>query len=61
VLGIPEDQVSDAQARTVGSLVMALISGVLGQWLVDPEHAPSGRDLAEALRGVTGGTPIEHD
>ena len=57
VLGIPEDQVTEAQAGTVGSLMMALISGVLGQWLVEPAHAPSGRDIAEALRAVGDGTP----
>jgi hypothetical protein len=34
----------------VGSLYLALLPGVMAQWLIDPEHAPSGRDLAEALR-----------
>jgi hypothetical protein len=24
----------------------------MAQWLIDPEHAPSGRDLAEALRTI---------
>jgi hypothetical protein len=24
----------------------------MAQWLIDPEHAPSARDLAEALRTI---------
>ena len=41
---------SPEQAQAVGSLYQALLSGVLVQWLVDPERAPSGHDLATALR-----------
>jgi hypothetical protein len=37
----------------VGSLYLALLAGVMAQWLIDPKHAPSGRDLAEALRTIT--------
>jgi hypothetical protein len=33
----------------VGSFYLALLPGVMAQWLIDPEHSPSGRDLAEAL------------
>jgi BetI-type transcriptional repressor, C-terminal len=40
------------EAKLVGSVYQALLSGVLVQWLIDPEHAPSGRDLAEALRVI---------
>jgi AcrR family transcriptional regulator len=40
----------DPAAKLVGSFYQALLTGVLVQWLIDPEHAPSGRDLAEALR-----------
>jgi AcrR family transcriptional regulator len=43
------------QARRVGSLYQALISGVLVQWLIDPDRAPSSRDLAEALRTIAAG------
>jgi hypothetical protein len=28
------------------------LSGLMVQWLVDPERAPSGRDMAEALRTI---------
>jgi hypothetical protein len=33
-------------------LHQALLSGVIVQWLIDPEHAPSGSDLAYALRTI---------
>jgi AcrR family transcriptional regulator len=40
------------KAFQVGSLYQALISGVLVQWMIDPANAPTGRDLAEALRTI---------
>jgi AcrR family transcriptional regulator len=39
-------------ARRVGSFYLALLPGVMAQWLIDPEHAPSARDLAEAARAI---------
>lgn len=53
--GVPEDTITDDQVRALGSFYSALLSGVVAQWLVDPERAPSGRDLAVALRTITGG------
>jgi AcrR family transcriptional regulator len=38
--------------QPVGSFYQALLSGVLVQWLVDPDRAPSSRDLAGALRFI---------
>jgi AcrR family transcriptional regulator len=43
----------ERSARVVGSFYQALLAGVAVQWLIDPEHAPSGRDLADALRTIT--------
>jgi AcrR family transcriptional regulator len=43
-------EVDERTARTVGSLVMALVNGLVLQHLVDPGRAPSGADLAEAVR-----------
>ncbi|MGH4015465.1 MAG: TetR family transcriptional regulator C-terminal domain-containing protein [Pseudonocardiaceae bacterium] len=40
------------KARIVGGFYHALLSGVLVQWLTDPDRAPSGRDLADALRTI---------
>jgi AcrR family transcriptional regulator len=43
----------DQDAQTaVGSLVMAVITGLTVQWILDPEHAPSGHDLTAALRTI---------
>ena len=38
---------------TAGSFYQAMMSGVVVQWLADPERAPSGGDLANALRIIT--------
>jgi len=50
------DAGSDHQgvARAVGSLHQALLSGVLVQWLIDPDRAPSAADLAAALLTIAG-------
>jgi AcrR family transcriptional regulator len=42
----------EKRALAVGSFYHALLLGLMAQWLVDPEHAPSGRDLATALRTI---------
>ena len=39
-------------ARAVGSVHMALIAGLTQQWLVDPERAPSAREVATGLRAI---------
>ncbi|MEA5365886.1 TetR family transcriptional regulator [Amycolatopsis sp., V23-08] len=39
-----------AEARAVGTVHQALLSGVVLQWLADPDHAPSGTDLIHGLR-----------
>ena len=44
--------VDEKRALAVGSFYQALLTGVLSQWLIDPEHAPSGQDLALALREI---------
>jgi AcrR family transcriptional regulator len=40
------------RARAIGSLHQALVSGVLVQWLIDPQRAPSAADLAGALAAI---------
>ena len=44
--------VEPQKAFQLGSFYQALITGVLTQWLIDPANAPTGRDLAEALRMI---------
>ncbi|MFJ5228091.1 TetR/AcrR family transcriptional regulator [Streptomyces sp. NPDC088400] len=47
------DAASDEEtARAVGSVHMALVAGLSQQWLIDPERAPSARDVAAGLRAI---------
>ena len=39
----------EGSERAVGSFHLALLNGLMVQWLLDPERAPSGQDMAEAL------------
>ncbi len=39
----------EGSERAVGSFYLALLNGLMVQWLLDPDRAPSGRDMAEAL------------
>jgi len=48
-------------ARVIGSFSQALLSGVWGQWLIDPERAPSGRDMAQALQLIANSIPSAGD
>ncbi|MEV3859259.1 TetR/AcrR family transcriptional regulator [Streptomyces sp. NPDC050095] len=36
-----------------GSVPLALLGGLMLQWLVDPEHAPSAAEVADGLQGLT--------
>jgi AcrR family transcriptional regulator len=50
LLGVPEDEVPEDAVRTLGSVQNALIAGVMMQWILDPERAPSGSEVAAGLR-----------
>ncbi|WP_242887647.1 TetR/AcrR family transcriptional regulator [Actinomadura litoris] len=43
----------EREARLVGSLVQALLTGLMTRWLIDPEEALTGPELTEALRLLT--------
>ncbi|WP_026875136.1 TetR/AcrR family transcriptional regulator [Jiangella gansuensis] len=45
-----DQEVDDETARTVGSLALCMINGMVLQWLIDPDRAPTPADLAAALR-----------
>lgn len=45
------------RARAVGSFYHALISGVIAQWLIDPERAPSAAQITEGLRAISAPAP----
>ncbi|MGW5362696.1 TetR/AcrR family transcriptional regulator [Actinopolymorpha pittospori] len=44
--------VDGAEARAVGSFHLALLDGLMLQWILDPEHAPSGQEMAGAFRSM---------
>jgi AcrR family transcriptional regulator len=50
--GVPESAVDERQERTLGAFYYSLTAGLVIQWLLDPDNAPSGEDLAEALRAI---------
>jgi AcrR family transcriptional regulator len=47
------DPVADQDnARAVGGFYHAILSGLLVQWLTDPDRAPTGHELAKGMRLV---------
>jgi AcrR family transcriptional regulator len=49
------DPVKDeTKALAVGAFYQSVLTGLIAQWLTDPDTAPSGDDLATALRTVAG-------
>ena len=49
---VPEDEVSDRDARALGMVQSALMSGVMMHTLSDPEHAPTSAEVLEGLRAL---------
>ena len=49
-----DPEAEPATAQAVGSVHQALLSGVIVQWLADPDRAPSAADLASGLRVIAG-------
>lgn len=49
---IPEHEVSESSARTLGMIQSALMSGVMIQCLSDPENAPTAAEVLEGLRAL---------
>jgi AcrR family transcriptional regulator len=47
------DEDDPAATRSSGALYQALLTGIAAQYLIYPNHAPTGRDLADALRRIT--------
>jgi BetI-type transcriptional repressor, C-terminal len=52
LLGIDESAVDEEDARTIGAVQSALISGVLMQHLLDPGTAPTGAEVVAGLRAL---------
>ncbi|GIE77476.1 TetR family transcriptional regulator [Actinoplanes philippinensis] len=53
--GIPEDQIDAETIASLGAVQMALMSGVLTQWLTDPATAPSAEQIVAGIRALAGG------
>jgi AcrR family transcriptional regulator len=53
-LGI-DGSVDPKLAQSTGGFFYALLAGVMTQWLIDPENAPSASDLTKALLAVAAG------
>lgn len=47
-----DPQADPEKARVAGLFYQALVAGVMIQWMVDPETAPSAKDLTDGLRAV---------
>lgn len=43
------DTLDSRALRTIGALQLALMSGVLMQWTLDPDHTPTEHDIADGL------------
>ncbi|MEV4159977.1 TetR/AcrR family transcriptional regulator [Nonomuraea dietziae] len=49
---VPEEAVSEHSARTVGMVQMALMSGMMIQFLGNPDHPPTTAEMLEGLRAL---------
>ncbi|WP_459716026.1 TetR/AcrR family transcriptional regulator [Actinophytocola sp. KF-1] len=54
LVGVPEDELDDTDVRSIGSVQLALMSGVLIQHLLDPDRAPTAEDVTDALLSLAG-------
>lgn len=46
------EALDERTARTLASLLIAVIDGLALQWLIDPERAPTGEELTGALDSI---------
>lgn len=53
--GVPEEEVSDETADTLGRFYMTLMTGLIAQWTFDAKTAPDGDALTEGLRQIIEG------
>ena len=51
-LGIPQEQITSEIADSVGAFHHVLLSGMIGQWLIDAEHGLSAPELTKTLAQV---------
>nr|WP_042188469.1 TetR/AcrR family transcriptional regulator [Kibdelosporangium sp. MJ126-NF4]CEL18262.1 Transcriptional regulator, TetR family [Kibdelosporangium sp. MJ126-NF4]CTQ97748.1 Transcriptional regulator, TetR family [Kibdelosporangium sp. MJ126-NF4] len=56
LLRLIDPAADERSVRSTGSFALAMLFGVIAQWLVDPDRAPNGHDLTNAIRAVAGTT-----
>ncbi|MEU6374622.1 TetR/AcrR family transcriptional regulator [Streptomyces sp. NPDC046909] len=54
-MGMREEDVPDETLDTVGKFYTALMTGLIAQWVFDPENAPDADALTEGLSQVVAG------
>jgi AcrR family transcriptional regulator len=52
LLGVPEEDVDELSLRTMGSIQMALMSGILVQWTLDPARSPTADEISAGLAAI---------
>ena len=57
VTGAPESDLSEATIRTLGSVQLALVGGLMMQHLTAPEDAPTADEVLEGLRALAAHLP----
>ncbi|MEV2255260.1 TetR family transcriptional regulator [Streptomyces sp. NPDC050147] len=57
VTGTAESDLSEATIRTLGSVQLALVGGLMMQHLTDPENAPTADEVLEGLRALAAHLP----
>jgi hypothetical protein len=55
IMSVPEADVPDETADSLGAFYMTLITGLIAQWNFDPASAPDADQLTEGLRQVLEG------
>jgi hypothetical protein len=50
-----ESAVTENTASTIGTFHHVLLTGMIAQWLIDPDHTLSARELTDALLRVVAG------
>ncbi|MFI6528929.1 hypothetical protein [Streptomyces uncialis] len=57
VTGGVESELSEATIRTLGSVQLVLVSGLMMQHLTDPDSAPTADEVLEGLRALAAHLP----
>ncbi|RFU83040.1 TetR/AcrR family transcriptional regulator [Streptomyces triticagri] len=57
VTGAAEDELSESTVRTLGSVQLALVSGLMMQHLTDPDAAPTADEVLAGLRALAAHLP----